>query len=189
VSSFQCLFRPNFVCFGVSQGARTYCDASGVLDEAMTFFPVPASSGSSQVQIAHGSKDGRGGADHDQPYSFGRRPREAAPFPFTTRQYGRLLALRGRIADGLIGADDVEEAGLARWTPSDDESPRQAPRLFGPCVVCGAVVAGAYYGRALRTCPKCAQDGGRDQSARAILHTAGVLTVSGNERESELEAQ
>ena len=81
-TNFRRLFRPNFVCFGVSQGARTYGDASGEPDEVMTFFPLPAS-GSSQVPIASGSKDGRGCADHDQPYSFGRRPREAAPFPFT----------------------------------------------------------------------------------------------------------
>ena len=54
-----------------------------------------------------GSKDGRGCADHDEPYTFGRRPRGVAPFPFTTRQYARLLALRGRVADGLVGADDT----------------------------------------------------------------------------------
>jgi hypothetical protein len=54
-----------------------------------------------------GTKDGIGSADHDQPYTFGRRPRAAAPFPFHTYQYARLLALRGRIGDGLYAADDL----------------------------------------------------------------------------------
>jgi hypothetical protein len=43
-----------------------------------------------------GSKDGSGASDHDEPYVFGRRPRAAAPWPFTERQYARLLVLRGR---------------------------------------------------------------------------------------------
>ena len=60
-----------------------------------------------------GSKDGRGCGDHDQAYTFGRRPRGVAPFPFTERQYMRLLALRGCIADGLIGSDDLDAAGFA----------------------------------------------------------------------------
>jgi hypothetical protein len=41
----------------------------------------------------------RGGADHDLPYRF-QSPTLARPLPFTTRQYGRLLVLRGRILDG-----------------------------------------------------------------------------------------
>jgi hypothetical protein len=122
-----------------------------------------------------GSKDGRGCADHDQPYTFGRRPRGVAPFPFTTRQYARLLALRGRVVDGLAGADDLDATGLARQRPEDSEAGASSPRLFSPCAVCGAVVAGAYYRQAVTTCPKCAQDGGRDQAARAILLTAGVI--------------
>ncbi len=121
-----------------------------------------------------GSKDGRGCADHDQPYTFGRRPRGVAPFPFTTRQYARLLALRGRIADGLLGADDTEASGLPRQSEQLDLGP-SSPKLCYPCSVCGAVVAGAHQSQAFMTCPKCTQDGGRDQSARAILLTAGVL--------------
>jgi hypothetical protein len=54
-----------------------------------------------------GSLDGRGAGDHDQPYRFGWKPRASVPYPFNTRQYGRLLVLRGRIQDGLVGADDV----------------------------------------------------------------------------------
>jgi hypothetical protein len=62
------------------------------------------------VTAGPGSKDGLGSGDHDHAYTFGRRPRAVAPFPFTPRQFGRLLALRGRIADGLIGSDDLDAA-------------------------------------------------------------------------------
>ena len=46
-----------------------------------------------------GSKDGSGAGDNDQPYTFGRRPRAIAPWPFTERQYARLLVLRGRFQE------------------------------------------------------------------------------------------
>jgi hypothetical protein len=49
-----------------------------------------------------GSLDGLGAADHDQPYRFGRRPRASAPYPFSTRQYARLLLLRGRVRDQSV---------------------------------------------------------------------------------------
>jgi hypothetical protein len=48
---------------------------------------------------ATGSLDGDGAADHDQPYRFGFRPLVSAPYPFNTRQYARLLVLRGRLQD------------------------------------------------------------------------------------------
>ena len=44
-----------------------------------------------------GSLDGEGAGDHDVPFSFGRRPRTAAPYPFSTRQFARLLVLRSRV--------------------------------------------------------------------------------------------
>jgi hypothetical protein len=53
-----------------------------------------------------GSHDGDGAADHDVPFRFGRRPRAMAPYPFSTRQYARLLVLRSQAEAGLIGADD-----------------------------------------------------------------------------------
>lgn len=34
-------------------------------------------------------------AAHDEPYQFGRRPTVRAPFPFTERQFARLLIARG----------------------------------------------------------------------------------------------
>ncbi len=48
-----------------------------------------------------GSLDGDGSGDHDQPYRFGLRPRAIAPYPFNTREYARLLVLRGRVQDHL----------------------------------------------------------------------------------------
>ena len=56
-----------------------------------------------------GSLDGSGTADHDQPYRFGRRPSASAPYPFSTRQYARLLVLRGRVQDGEFEGDDAAE--------------------------------------------------------------------------------
>ena len=52
------------------------------------------------------SLDGRAAGDHDQPYRFGRLPRAVAPYPFSTRQFARLLVLRGKVAAGLAGVDD-----------------------------------------------------------------------------------
>ena len=46
--------------------------------------------------IVTGTKDGDTAADHDEPYRFGRQPSARAPYPFTERQYARLLILRGR---------------------------------------------------------------------------------------------
>ena|SRR6266542_6344455 len=152
----------------------------------MTTFSSLPPSGSSQIPLVPGSKDGRGCADHDQPYTFGRRPRGVGPFPFTTRQYARLLALRGRIADGLVGADDIDPSGFAPFAPAVFAITRT--RMFNQCAVCGAVVAGAYRGSSIMTCPKCAQDGGRDQAARAILLIAGVLELLDDASSAEADA-
>ena len=57
-----------------------------------------------------GSQDGQGAGDHDQPYRFGWRPRASVPYPFNTRQYARLLVLRGRVQDSLAGRDDLARA-------------------------------------------------------------------------------
>jgi hypothetical protein len=62
----------------------------------------------SQPQQLHSeSLDGSGASDHDQPYRFGRPPRSSATYPFSTRQYARLLVLRSRVQAGQFGADDV----------------------------------------------------------------------------------
>jgi hypothetical protein len=63
-----------------------------------TQMPLPSSA---DDLAATGSLDGHGSADHDQPYRFGCRPRANAPYPFNTRQYARLLVLRGRMQESL----------------------------------------------------------------------------------------
>ena len=45
------------------------------------------------------SKDGKGAADHDKTYECGHRPRSNAPWPFTERQYVRLLIRRSASED------------------------------------------------------------------------------------------
>jgi hypothetical protein len=57
-----------------------------------------------------GSLDGLGAGDHDQPYRFGRRPHASVPYPFSTRQYARLLLLRGRVQDQSLWLEDFPSA-------------------------------------------------------------------------------
>ena len=57
----------------------------------------------------------------DEPYRFGRRPNTRAPFPFTEREFARLLIVRGRInvasARGGVPAQTSPHAmSLARQT-------------------------------------------------------------------------
>ena len=66
-----------------------------------------------------GSLDGDGSADHDQPYKFGFRPRASAPYPFNTRQYARLLVLRGRMQDSLGAFLELTPLGV----PTCDTQP------------------------------------------------------------------
>jgi hypothetical protein len=47
--------------------------------------------------------DGPGCGDHDKPYHFGRRPSADTTYPFNTREFVRLLVLRGRIQNGDLG--------------------------------------------------------------------------------------
>ena len=54
-----------------------------------------------QILGRRGSLDGTGAGDHDQPYSFGRRPNASTPYPFNTHEYARLLVLRGRVQDAV----------------------------------------------------------------------------------------
>jgi len=67
------------------------------------------SQGPNNVVPITGSKDGDTAADHDEPYRFGRRPNARAPYPFTERQYARLLILRGRV-HAIEAPDDRAEA-------------------------------------------------------------------------------
>ena len=55
---------------------------------------------SSETGLADcGTKDGSTAGDNDQPYRYGLRPTVKAPFPFTERQFARMLILRGRVRD------------------------------------------------------------------------------------------
>jgi hypothetical protein len=51
-----------------------------------------------------GTKDGSTAADNDQAYRFGLRPTAKAPFPFTERQFVRLLIMRSRVSDQAAAA-------------------------------------------------------------------------------------
>jgi len=61
-----------------------------------------------------GTRDGSGAGDCDEPYRFGRRPSAIAPFPFTERQYARLLVFRSRVHEHLA------RHARANPTPIDD---------------------------------------------------------------------
>jgi len=61
----------------------------------------------------NGSLDGNGAGDHDQPYRFGSRPRTTVTYPFSTREYARLLVLRGRVQDVLHGVPTVDTNAAA----------------------------------------------------------------------------
>ena len=60
-----------------------------------------------------GSRDGDGAGDHDQPYRFGVRPRASAPYPFNTRQYARLLVIRGRTRDQMRTASEHDTVDVS----------------------------------------------------------------------------
>ncbi len=62
-----------------------------------------------------GSRDEDGAGDHDQPYRFGWRPRASAPYPFSTRQYARLLILRSRFQDDSNGDGPCDGSC---WSPA-----------------------------------------------------------------------
>jgi len=44
---------------------------------------------------------------YDEPYRFGRRPTVQAPFPFTERQFARLLIVRSRLQAAPSAADQL----------------------------------------------------------------------------------
>ncbi len=46
---------------------------------------------------------------HDEPYRFGRRPSVRAPFPFTERQFARLLIVRSYVQAVPSIADQPED--------------------------------------------------------------------------------
>ena len=59
-----------------------------------------------RTQSTAGSLDGTGAGDNDVAYCFGRRPRAITPYPFSTRQYARLLVLRSLTEARRVESDD-----------------------------------------------------------------------------------
>jgi hypothetical protein len=60
----------------------------------------PAAETASAAPSTSSSDEGTAIADaasYDEPYRFGRRPNSRAPFPFTEREFARLLIVRGRL--------------------------------------------------------------------------------------------
>jgi len=55
--------------------------------------------------VVTGSRDGIGAGDHDEPYRFGLRPTVDSTYPFNSKQFARLLVLRGRAQDGEFDDD------------------------------------------------------------------------------------
>ncbi len=66
------------------------------------------------------TQDGAGAGDHDQPYRFGRRPCAGATYPFSTRQFARLLILRSRAQAGLVG-EEIGPGGAVPVTTQESE--------------------------------------------------------------------
>jgi hypothetical protein len=61
-----------------------------------------------------GTRDGEGAGDHDQSYRFGFRPRAEWPYPFSTRQYARLLVLRSRLRETNDPQSELEPVRCLR---------------------------------------------------------------------------
>ena len=83
-----------------------------------------------RTQSTAGSLDGTGAGDNDVAYCFGRRPRAITPYPFSTRQYARLLVLRSvyLFLNFLSSHSSLTEA---RRVESDDHVAVDGPDSLG----------------------------------------------------------
>jgi hypothetical protein len=52
-----------------------------------------------RLQAVGGTKDGKGAADNDEPYTY-HKPTVSAHFPFSEQQFANLLSLRAAIVNG-----------------------------------------------------------------------------------------
>jgi hypothetical protein len=66
----------------------------------------PQQTSQTSSSFTSGSHDGDAAADHDVPFQFGRRLTTECPFPFSTREFARLLGLRSRVQNGLCADDN-----------------------------------------------------------------------------------
>jgi hypothetical protein len=73
---------------------------------------------SQPIRTQAGTSDGDGAGDRDQPFRFGRVPTSLAPYPFSTRQFARLLVLRSRVDAGLAGRGDTHAAHRLIMAPA-----------------------------------------------------------------------
>ena len=74
---------------------------------------------SQPIETACGTRDGSGAGDRDQPFRYGHKPTTLAPYPFSTRQYARLLVLRSRMEAGVSCTDDGAPEHRMRWLRAD----------------------------------------------------------------------
>jgi len=79
---------------------------------------------SQPIETARGTCDGSGAGDRDQPFRYCHKPTTLAPFPFSTRQYARLLVLRSRLEGGVSCTDDGAPEHRMRWLGADATSQR-----------------------------------------------------------------
>jgi hypothetical protein len=68
---------------------------------------IEHTSSTSSDTASSATTDGTSTAAYDMPYRFGRRPSARATFPFTERQFGRLLIVRGRVQDAPSAEDQL----------------------------------------------------------------------------------
>jgi hypothetical protein len=82
---------------------------------------VETSSGEIDTRFAsqpeRGTHDGGGAGDQDVPYQFGRLPSADAPYPFSTRQYIRLLIQRARFRSDELNHEDRDGVHLVLFLP------------------------------------------------------------------------
>jgi hypothetical protein len=99
------------------------------------------------------------------------RPSAERPFPFTIRQFARLLILRGRIQE----ARSTVTSQVRTRLQIGSVGPTRHLGLVWICARCRAAVGGAASAADLPLCPACRPYGKVDLVARAILATAEVL--------------
>lgn len=73
-------------CHGNNDPTLAACDACCAVAPAPVTPPL--------TRDGIGTKDGVGSQDNDKPYTFGMKPDMRSPWPFTEREYSRLLRKR-----------------------------------------------------------------------------------------------
>jgi hypothetical protein len=79
---------------GISLGSDDVRDTESSRCTCSTGGGEIAMDATTESSIARSTSDA---ASYDESYQFGRRPTVRAPFPFTEREFARLLIARGRV--------------------------------------------------------------------------------------------